>query len=200
MLKRVIIFLACCHTIIIDKKQGKYNSSSPDELALVNAAKQFGFEFKDRDADDNIIIHDTRKDEFLKYKLLSLCEFTSTRKRMSCIFRDPQGKIILMCKGADTVITERLNHFSLHSDIFFKTQNYVDSFADEGLRTLYLAEKIIDEDVFTEWSEKKRLAALEIVDREEKVAAVDELIETELDLIGASAIEDKLQDEVADTI
>ena len=67
ILKKVIIFLACCHTIIIDKKQGKYNSSSPDELALVNAAKQFGFEFKDRDADDNIIIHDKRKDEFLKY-------------------------------------------------------------------------------------------------------------------------------------
>lgn len=119
---------------------------------------------------------------------------------MSCIFRDPEGKIILMCKGADTVITERLNHFSLHGDNFYKTQTYVDSFADEGLRTLYLAEKVIEEDVFLEWSEKKRLAALEIVDREEKVAAVDELIETEMDLIGASAIEDKLQDEVADTI
>lgn len=38
-LVRVILFLAACHTIIIDKKKGTYNSSSPDELALVNAAK-----------------------------------------------------------------------------------------------------------------------------------------------------------------
>ena len=53
---RCIIFLSCCHTIIIDHKKGRYNSSSPDELALVNAAKQFGYEFKDRDENDNIII------------------------------------------------------------------------------------------------------------------------------------------------
>jgi len=49
-LKRVIVFLAACHTIIIDQRKGTYNSASPDELALVNAAKQFGYVFKDRDA------------------------------------------------------------------------------------------------------------------------------------------------------
>jgi phospholipid-transporting ATPase len=90
-LVRVLVFLACCHTIIIDTKKGKYNSSSPDELALVNAAKQFGYIFKERDEHDNIIVQDTRNDKFLKYKLLNVCEFTSTRKRMSCIFRDPHG-------------------------------------------------------------------------------------------------------------
>jgi len=88
-LLKTVIFLACCHTIIIDQKKGTYNSSSPDELALVNAAKQFGYEFKDRDSDDNIVIHDHRKGVDLKYKLLDVCEFTSTRKRMSVIFRDP---------------------------------------------------------------------------------------------------------------
>jgi magnesium-transporting ATPase (P-type) len=106
-LVRVLVFLATCHTIIIDIKKGKYNSSSPDELALVNAAKQFGFEFAMRDSDDNIIIR-KKNGETLRYQLLSVCEFTSTRKRMSCIFRDPLGKIILMCKGADAVIELRL--------------------------------------------------------------------------------------------
>ena len=53
-LMRVILFLASCHTIIID--QGTYNSSSPDELALVNAAKQFGYEFIDKDTEDNVVI------------------------------------------------------------------------------------------------------------------------------------------------
>ena len=117
-LVRVILFLSCCHTIIIDQIKKTYNSSSPDELALVNAAKQFGFEFKERDAEDNIIIFDRRKKVEYKYKLLNICEFTSTRKRQSCIFRDPQGQIILMCKGADSVITERLSASSRNSSVF----------------------------------------------------------------------------------
>lgn len=43
------------------------------------------------------------------YKLLCVCEFNSTRKRMSIIIKDPEGSIILMCKGADSVIEERLS-------------------------------------------------------------------------------------------
>jgi len=118
---KVLVFLACCHTIIIDGKKGTYNSSSPDELALINAAKQFGYVFKERDSEDNIVISVTRTGEELKFKLLNVCEFTSTRKRMSCILRDPEGKILLMCKGADTVITERLTAESLNSDEYEMT-------------------------------------------------------------------------------
>lgn len=58
---RTILFLACCHTIIIDARKGTYNAASPDELALVNSAKQFGYEFSDRDENDNIIIKDKRR-------------------------------------------------------------------------------------------------------------------------------------------
>ena len=54
------MFLAACHTIIIDQKKGTYNSASPDELALVNAAKQFGYTFKDRDEHENIVIENKR--------------------------------------------------------------------------------------------------------------------------------------------
>lgn len=66
-LLRVVLFLACCHTIIIDEKKGTYTSSSPDELALVNAARQFGYEFKGRDADDALIIKNNHNGEELKY-------------------------------------------------------------------------------------------------------------------------------------
>ena len=55
-LNRTLLFLSLCHTIIIDQKTGKYNAASPDELALVNAAKQFGYEFLRRDEEDNLII------------------------------------------------------------------------------------------------------------------------------------------------
>ena len=100
--------MAACHTIIIDERKGTYNSSSPDELALVNAAKQFGYEFIKRDGDNKISILNKHNNTIIEYELLSVQEFTSTRKRMSCIFRDQSGKLILMCKGADSVIEERL--------------------------------------------------------------------------------------------
>lgn len=84
----------------------------------MNAAKQFGYEFADKDSEDNIIIHDKLNNRKLKYKLLNICEFTSTRKRMSCIYRDPQNRLVLMCKGADNVITDRLSVTSRNSAVF----------------------------------------------------------------------------------
>jgi phospholipid-transporting ATPase len=79
--------LSLCHTIVLDEKSGKYNASSPDELALVNSAKFFGFEFKKRDEDNYMIIHCNGID--LKYRLLNILEFTSTRKRMSVVVETP---------------------------------------------------------------------------------------------------------------
>lgn len=104
----------------------------------MNAAKQFGFEFVGRDEDDNLKIRDDKGNE-KEYKLLSVCEFSSTRKRMSVIVREPEGKILLLCKGADTVITERLTEDSKNSEVYGKTCFVVTGYAAEGLRTLYLA-------------------------------------------------------------
>ena len=85
-----------------------YNASSPDELALTNAAKYFGIVFEDRDADNNVVILDKHLKTRIKYELLNTIEFTSSRKRMSVIIRTPEGKIICMTKGADSVIASRL--------------------------------------------------------------------------------------------
>lgn len=57
-----------------------------------------------------------------QFKLLNVCEFTSTRKRMSCIFKNEDGEIILMCKGADSVIEDRLSPESKGGDMFKKTK------------------------------------------------------------------------------
>lgn len=56
IIEKVLKHLALCHTIILDERSGKYNASSPDELALVNAAKFFGVVFKKRDEDNNLVI------------------------------------------------------------------------------------------------------------------------------------------------
>ena len=102
--------LAICHTIVIDNKNGRlqYNASSPDELALTNAARHFGVVFRDRGAQNDIAIENTVKGLTAQYELLNVIEFTSSRKRMSVIVKSPQGKILLMTKGADSIIIPRL--------------------------------------------------------------------------------------------
>jgi phospholipid-transporting ATPase len=75
------------------------------------------------------VVENKNTNQTLKYKLLHVCEFTSTRKRMSVIVKDPQGKIILMCKGADSVIMELLTEESKTSVTMQRTQLYVDECA-----------------------------------------------------------------------
>ena len=103
-------------------------------------------------ADDTMTIK-TPKGE-LKYKRLNICEFTSTRKRMSVIVEDKDKNIILMCKGADSVITDRLSKESLQSPIFVETDRIVTRYANEGLRTLYLAQKTLKRKEWKAWNEE----------------------------------------------
>ena len=153
-LVRCLMFLSLCHTIIIDRQKGTYNASSPDELALANAAKQFGYEFKGPDSLDNMCVNEKSTGKILKYKLLNVLEFTSTRKRMSVIVEDKDGQKILMTKGADSIIKERLSQESLNSEVFRETQVAVDECARIGLRTLFLAEKYLDDATYEAWNKK----------------------------------------------
>jgi magnesium-transporting ATPase (P-type) len=110
---KFLVHLALCHSILVDEKTGKYNASSPDELALVNAAKFFGAEFKRMDEQNNLIVG--FRGEMRKYKLLNILEFNSTRKRMSVIIedfkpnQDGSKDIYILTKGADSIILPRLN-------------------------------------------------------------------------------------------
>mmetsp|Transcript_29399 Transcript_29399/g.28521 ORF Transcript_29399/g.28521 Transcript_29399/m.28521 type:complete len:193 (+) Transcript_29399:1324-1902(+) len=92
-IRKMVEMLGVCHTVVVEEKNGvsAYNASSPDELALVNGAKFFGFDFEGRDEDNNVVIND--RGTRIKYKLLTVIEFTSTRKRMTCVVETPEGKI-----------------------------------------------------------------------------------------------------------
>jgi phospholipid-transporting ATPase len=102
--------LMCCHTVIPEKNEETgeiiYQASSPDEAALVDgASKVFEHTFLARRPQS---IECLRKGAREEYEILNVCEFNSTRKRMSIVVRTPEGKIKLYCKGADSVILERL--------------------------------------------------------------------------------------------
>ncbi|EGG17651.1 P-type ATPase [Cavenderia fasciculata] len=188
--------LAVCHTVIPEIEEGRivYQASSPDEAALVNAAKSVGFEFTSRNIKQLVV---TVRGQEMTYEVLNILEFNSTRKRMSVIVRHPDGRLMLYCKGADTVIFERLGKNQTYGDI---TITHLQEFATEGLRTLCIAQCEIDPIFYEQWNKEFYTASNSIVDRDNELARVAELIEKNLNLLGATAIEDKLQEGVPDTI
>uniref|UniRef100_A0A8C1JW33 Phospholipid-transporting ATPase n=1 Tax=Cyprinus carpio TaxID=7962 RepID=A0A8C1JW33_CYPCA len=190
--------LALCHTVMAEeKKEGDlvYQAQSPDEGALVTAARNFGFVFRSR-SPETVTIEEMGIQR--SYELLAILDFNNVRKRMSVIVRNPEGKLSLYCKGADTIIYERL-HPSC-SELMKVTTEHLNEFAGEGLRTLVLAYKDLDEEYFSEWKQRHHESSVALEDREEKLEKLYEEIEKDMMLIGATAIEDKLQDGVAQTI
>ena len=188
--------LSLCHTVMSQVKNGnlEYQAQSPDEDALVSAARNFGFVFKER-TPRSITIAFNGQEEI--YELLCILDFNNVRKRMSVILRR-NGKIRLYCKGADTVILERLAPGD--EEMKAATQEHLDKFATEGLRTLLCGIKDLTEDTFQTWKTAHHEAAIALTDREEKLDFVYNEIEKNLHLVGATAIEDKLQDGVPQTI
>uniref|UniRef100_A0A673XPA0 Phospholipid-transporting ATPase n=1 Tax=Salmo trutta TaxID=8032 RepID=A0A673XPA0_SALTR len=188
--------LAICHTAVPERTDDTivYQAASPDEGALVRAAANLGFVFSGR-TPDSVIIQALGAEE--KYELLHVLEFTSTRKRMSVIMRTPSGKIRLYCKGADTVVYDRLADSSRYKEITLK---HLEQFATEGLRTLCFAVTEISESSYQQWLEVFHRAATALQNRALKLEESYELIEKNLQLLGATAIEDKLQDKVPETI
>ncbi|TEB37429.1 calcium transporting ATPase [Coprinellus micaceus] len=196
IVREFLTLLAVCHTVIPEIKNGKmvYQASSPDEAALVAGAELLGFKFTTRKPKSIFIEVLGERQEF---EILNVCEFNSTRKRMSTVVRGPDGKIKLYTKGADTVILERLSKNQPFTD---KTFVHLEDYATEGLRTLCIAYRDIPEQEYRQWSTIYDQAAQTINGRGEALDSAAELIEKDLFLLGATAIEDKLQDGVPDTI
>ena len=196
-----MIVLALCHTVITETTPGdppriEFKAQSPDEAALVATARDCGFTVLGRTNDD---IHLNIMGEDRTYRVLNTLEFNSTRKRMSAIVRMPNGKIKLFCKGADSMIYSRLVA-KQQQKLRKSTAEHLEMFAREGLRTLCIAERELSEEEYEDWSRAHDLAAQALQDREEKLEEVSDHIERELILLGGTAIEDRLQDGVPDTI
>ncbi|XP_056428190.1 probable phospholipid-transporting ATPase IM isoform X2 [Hyla sarda] len=190
--------LSLCHTVMSEEKNAGelfYQVQSPDEGALVTAARNFGFIFKSR-TPETITVQEMGK--IVTYQLLAILDFNNIRKRMSVIVRNPEGQIKLYCKGADTILYERLHVNS--EELMYITSEHLNEFAGEGLRTLALAYKDLSEDYFKWWLKIHHEASTAMDNREERLAAAYEQIESDMMLLGATAIEDKLQEGVTLTI
>ncbi|KAH7067650.1 hypothetical protein BKA63DRAFT_423811, partial [Paraphoma chrysanthemicola] len=108
-----LLSLALCHTCLPEVQENgetHFMASSPDELALVQAAQDMGFLLINRDVHTITLKIPGADGEAVSetYEILDVIEFSSKRKRMSIVLRFPDGRICIMCKGADSIIMQRL--------------------------------------------------------------------------------------------
>ncbi|KAJ4059649.1 drs2 neo1 protein [Fusarium oxysporum] len=322
--KQYILAVALCHTCLPEYKENGelvFQAASPDELALVRAAQELGYLVVNRTT-QTITLRVTQPEgheEELKYEVLDVIEFTSARKKMSIVVRFPDGRVSVICKGADSAILPRLkmsqiakqkasevrksaeleremhrrseqqeprNSFGgrpsltirrnpgvsrdrstsrrpnvdrsksfefgrlsrrsedkprlsiatrgvsidlprgqylstpVHyqqpvpehlafledpallddSETFAKCFKHLDDFATEGLRTLLFAQKFITEQEYQAWKKTWDEATTSLSDRQQRIEDAGDMIEQSFDLVGATAIEDKLQKGVPETI
>jgi phospholipid-translocating ATPase len=334
--RQFILCIALCHTCLPEKKaDGKieFQAASPDELALVEAAQDLGYLVMDRSSQSIRLEHadESGASAIETYEILDVIEFSSKRKRMSIILRQPDGRVTVLIKGADNVILPRLEQsrlamqtasvvdrraslrksmeqekalrkMSVHSarnstsvarvtssltgkagifgrksttkrsasmqrrrssalvdevdswitnrerevlgegdtcgsqqteaarglsiellqspvvmddlydgmvdeniavsdhEVFERCFQHLDDFASEGLRTLLYAYRYVPEEEYVQWKSVYHEATTSLVDRQERIEAAAELIEQGFELAGATAIEDKLQKGVPETI
>ena len=192
------------HDVLIEtnsKGEINFQGASPDEITLVTAAYEFGFCFISR-ANEKITIeiHDQNGNiQKRQFKILEKFDFSSQRQCSSIIVEDESTKkIILYIKGSDKKIFNSLDNYS-QKNIYPKTKEHLDKFAKQGLRTLCYGFKYISNHDFKIWEREYKEAKYKSMTNKELSGIVDILInkmESNVVLLGVSALEDKLQDEV----
>ncbi|XP_067373673.1 phospholipid-transporting ATPase IG isoform X4 [Channa argus] len=168
-------------------------ASSPDEVALVKGAMKFGFTFLGLESKNMKILNSNKDVEM--YELLHVLNFDPVRRRMSVIVKSRSGETLLFCKGADSSIFPRVKQ-----DEVERIRMHVERNATEGYRTLCVAYKYLSADEYAQADAGLREARLALQDREDKLMAVYNQVETGMSLIGATAVEDRLQEEAAETM
>lgn len=196
-----LTILSVCHSVIPeeDKVNGtvEYRASSPDEEALVKAAKCLGYNFlTPAPLVDVRVTKKSGSSEQRTYTILNVNEFNSTRKRMSVVVRTSSNQYFVFCKGADNVMLPRSSVYQ-HLNVL---QQELKRFASEGLRTLVLCSREISEEEYFTWDAKYQNAVTSLCNRDELLEEVAEEIEVNMKIVGATAIEDKLQEGVPGAI
>ena len=207
----IVLALALCHNVTPTvEKVGEeiitsFQASSPDEVAIVEWSESVGLQLFHRDR-KYITLKSTETGELvLRARILNIFPFTSTSKRMGIIVqfrnnhKDPpedltSGEIWFFQKGADTVMSEIVT-----------TNDWLDeetaNMAREGLRTLVVGRRKLSSQYYAEFSAKYSEAALSLNGRDMAMAeVVGSYLETNIELLGVTGVEDKLQKDVKPSI
>ena len=191
--KEYFTLLVLCNSVFPTLHEGKivYHSISPDDIALVDAAKKLNFILKERN-NDNFVVSIDGKEQI--WYILAEIPFSSERKKMSIIVQGPLGQAYFFTKGADSVIIPKLSEAGITEETLLK-------YAKKGLRTLVMASRKVTQKKLQKWlPQYKSLMLSNSHEKDSELDKLSEKIEKKLKLLGVSAIEDKLQDGVPEAI
>ncbi|KAG6063633.1 hypothetical protein E4U32_001048 [Claviceps aff. humidiphila group G2b] len=204
----VVLALALCHNVTptIDTEDGKevtsYQASSPDEIAIVKWTESVGLKLSSRDRKSMTLESAETGRPVVRVRILETFPFTSDGKRMGIIVHfcedtravqqslSTSGEIWFYQKGADTVMGSIV---AANDWLDEETANM----AREGLRTLVVGRKKLSYQQYVEFSTKYQEASLSIASRDAGMRrVVSQYLENDLELLGVTGVEDKLQNEV----
>lgn len=189
------LVLATCHNVTPTEEDGVsfYQAASPDEVAIVKFCESIGLKLIDRNRSSLTLLHLASLRELI-YDVLYNFPFNSETKRMGVIVKDPKGEIYFMQKGADTVMARIV----LYCDWL---EEETADMAREGLRTLVIGRKKLSSSVYSAFVKDYSEASLSIQNRNAAMQkAVSQYLETDVELMGLTGVEDKLQAHVKTSI
>jgi phospholipid-translocating ATPase len=202
----VVLALALCHNVTptTEEENGEmvttYQASSPDEIAIVRWTEAVGLKLLQREREYMTLQSCESGHPVVRVRILNVFPFTSEGKRMGIVVKfyhgpvsspsDEDGEIWFYQKGADTVMTSIV---AANDWLDEETANM----AREGLRTLVVGRKTLSAQTYQEFSAKHAQASLALQNRDAAVAdVVSEYLERDLELLGVTGVEDKLQKDV----
>jgi len=183
--------LCLCHSVQVS--EGEFVASSPDEKAILEFCREQNFVFNGEYVDGKLVV--TAKGIRHTYEKLAELPFDSFRKCMTVIVKDIDNVIHVLSKGAESTMLEACTSGDIDS-----TEQYINDFANIGLRTLVLGYKTITMEQYEAFDNALQTSSQSFVNRAKFVREVYQGMERDLQLIGATGIEDKLQDDVVETI
>ena len=142
-----------------------------------------------------IKLHNPNQDDE-EYDILQNFPFTSESKRMGIILKHRQsGKIVFYVKGADTVMAPKVKPGQRST-----CQEFCENLSRDGLRTLVITQKLIPEQEYNDFAARLKTARASMVNREEEISKVIMGLEYEMEFLAVTGVEDKLQENVLETI
>ena len=203
--------LVTCHSGIVDekefisKKKLIYQASSPDEVAILNFARKYKYIFLGRNDDKKITFKKPKNNKLIEinYQIPISFEYSSERKSMSVIVQNQSNpeEIFLFMKGADNIILKNLDeNNNINKLVMPNLKESLDKYAKEGLRILAVAYKKLSLEELVKYQKDFIKASKNTYKKKEKLNELATIIEKDLILLGITAIEDELQDDVNETL
>ena len=195
-LKNLLKALGICHMVTPVKGDSEitFQASSPDEIAFVKYAGIYGITLTHRK--ENSIWLELEKNVIEQYIILDSFPFSSATKRMGIIVQHPgSGNITFYLKGAEDVMKDKIQLKSK-----FKALEDCEILGRDGLRTLIISKKTLSLQEYKVWKKEFEKVSITTDDRERKVREVIDKLEVNMEVLGVTGVEDKLQNDVGETI